>query len=557
MKIINNHSDDRQKSQGNLTPYLSHNQRSQIIIAVAKDDNLTSILGQKYIVENVTQTMEVLSAINHHPPDLLIIDKVELLQKLQNQPNTRKIQILILSEQSSCIEALEAGADDYLVKPFSPVELLTRVQLNLKIAQREHTFCQTESRLQLAKQVAKPETWDWDLLTNINYITERLRIEKALLQSEQRFRQMAETIEDVFWIADLAQKRMIYLSPGYEKIWGQKRNSSEKLFVNWMKTVYPEDREKVKNSTNLCLEQGSFDIEYRIIRPNGSIRWIRDRGFMVEETPEQSAYTVGIAQDITDRKQDQLSLQERAQELTKLNEALSEAMSKLEKRNQELDQFGYIVSHDLKAPFRAISNLSEWIEEDLNGQLPPENQKQMQLLRQRVQRMEKLIDAMLEYSRVGRKNTSLEQVSVAELLKEIIDSLSASSTFTIEIGPCMPTFTTYRLLLAQVFTNLISNGIKHHPRPDGYISITAQSKGNFYEFSVFDDGKGIASEHHDRIFAIFHTLEPSETKENTGIGLAIVKKLIDSQGGTIEVESQVGQGTTFRFTWPKSVQNTT
>lgn len=224
----------------------------------------------------------------------------------------------------------------------------------------------------------------------------------------------------------------------------------------------------------------------------------------------------------------------------------------LQKRNQELDQFAYVASHDLKAPLRAISSLSAWIEEDLGELLPKENQQQMRLLRGRVNRMEALINGLLEYSRVGRINTEASTVNVGALLKDIIDSLDPPSTFTIEVEPKMPTLLTKRIPLQQVFANLISNAIKHHKRPDGYVKISVQDQGKYYEFAVTDDGPGIAPEYHKKVFVIFQTLEARDSHENTGIGLAIVKKIVEIEGGAIALESQIGAGSTFRFTWLKS-----
>ncbi|MGH2413679.1 MAG: sensor histidine kinase, partial [Microcystaceae cyanobacterium] len=188
---------------------------------------------------------------------------------------------------------------------------------------------------------------------------------------------------------------------------------------------------------------------------------------------------------------------------------------------------------------------------DLDGQLPSENQHQMQLLRDRVYRMEKLINSLLEYSRVGRLKTSTETVNVSELLTEVLDSLAPPTGFRVEIESEMPTLTTERLLLSQVLANLLSNAIKHHPRTEGYIKISVAEQGNYYQFAIADDGRGIPVEQHDRIFTIFQTLKASDKKESTGIGLAIVKKIVERQGGTITLESQLGQGTTFCFTWPK------
>ena len=175
----------------------------------------------------------------------------------------------------------------------------------------------------------------------------------------------------------------------------------------------------------------------------------------------------------------------------------------------------------------------------------------MNLLRGRVHRLENLINGLLAYSRIGRVKSEPQKLAVAAMLAEIIDMLEVPENFQIEIQETMPTFVTDPIPLQQVFRNLISNAIKHSDRDDGKVIISVVEQPNFYEFSVTDNGKGIDPKYHDKIFSIFQTLEARDTKESTGIGLAIVKKAVETQGGKITVESQLGAGTTFRFTWRK------
>lgn len=226
------------------------------------------------------------------------------------------------------------------------------------------------------------------------------------------------------------------------------------------------------------------------------------------------------------------------------------AQTVLENRNQELDSFVHTVSHDLKAPLRAVANLSEWIEEDLAGVLTVETQAQMTLLRSRIGQMSCTIDGLLDYALSGQTDHPSDAVDVAQLLAEVIDSLSPPPTFRIEIAP-MPIVTANRLQLFQVFANLIGNGIKHHDRSDGSIHVAVGECEDLYEFSIADDGVGIAPEQHERIFIIFQAMNPQHRTDSTGIGLAIVKKIVEAQGGTIWLESEIGKGTTFYFTWKK------
>ncbi len=245
-------------------------------------------------------------------------------------------------------------------------------------------------------------------------------------------------------------------------------------------------------------------------------------------------------------------LQQRVEERTA---ELAEKAQMLERSNCELDQFAYVTSHDLKAPLRAISNLSQWIEEDIGEQLNDESRQQMALLRNRVQRMDALIQGILEYSRVGRVSEQSDPVDVAALLDEVIDSIDPPPGFTVEVGAGMPCFEAPRVRLQQVFANLIGNAIKYHDRADGKVTVAVEERAEFYCFTVSDDGPGIAPEHHEKIFGIFQTLQARDKVESTGVGLTLVKKIVEDQGGEINLSSRLGEGAAFHFTWPKALKS--
>ena len=283
-------------------------------------------------------------------------------------------------------------------------------------------------------------------------------------------------------------------------------------------------------------------LEYRNPAAEGE-RWYNLR---VTRFPgEGPAQAVALSEDVTARKQAEESLRQRVEEL-------AEAASVLERRNAELDQFAYVTSHDLKAPLRGIANLSRWIEEDLDGQVPPEVAGQFDLLRGRVNRMEAMIEAILQYSRVGRDEAQSEAVNVKALLTEVIDLVDPPTRMAISMDEQMPVLHTTRLRLFQVFQNLLSNALKHHDKPSGQIHVGAKTEGDWVEFSVTDDGPGIAPKFQERIWVIFQTLEARDKVENTGVGLALVKKIVEGQGGTVSVESEEGRGAAFKFTWPNS-----
>jgi signal transduction histidine kinase len=203
----------------------------------------------------------------------------------------------------------------------------------------------------------------------------------------------------------------------------------------------------------------------------------------------------------------------------------------------------------LKAPLRGIANLAQWIEEDLGDNATADIRQQLELLKGRAHRMEALIDGILQYSRVGRVGERPQPVAVERLLDEVIDLL-APPPGSVRVEPDMPTIQAERVPLQQVFHNLIGNALKHGG-PDVQISVSCAERPGFYAFSVADTGPGIAPQYHERIFGIFQTLASRDRVEGSGLGLALVKKIVERQGGQVTLDSAEGRGATFTFTWPR------
>jgi signal transduction histidine kinase len=236
----------------------------------------------------------------------------------------------------------------------------------------------------------------------------------------------------------------------------------------------------------------------------------------------------------------------------RLYEDAQRLIRRLEVSNRELDQFAYVASHDLKAPLRGISSLAEWIEEDLGAAVTDDARGKLDLLRRRVHRMEALIQGILDFSRIGRTTGRREEIQVKRLLSDVIDLIAPTPPRSITVADDMPTVTTERVALQQVFLNLLSNGLKHAERPDGHVHVEARDAGEQWEFRVTDNGPGIAPEFQERVWGIFQTLQARDKVESTGIGLAIVKKVVEARGGRTWIESPEGAGATFCFTWPKA-----
>ncbi|NNC32392.1 hypothetical protein HKM21_24340 [Longimicrobium terrae] len=238
-------------------------------------------------------------------------------------------------------------------------------------------------------------------------------------------------------------------------------------------------------------------------------------------------------------------------------EELARAARALEASNRELDQFAYVASHDLKAPLRGISNLSTWIEDDLGDAATPEVREQLAMLRGRAVRMEALIDGILQYSRAGRVRDTTDRVDTGALARDVVDLLAPPPGARITVQPGMPVIVTERLPLQQVLMNLIGNAIKYAGGGEARVEVSAtRAADGAWEFAVRDHGPGIAPEYHERIFTIFQTLESRDVVESTGIGLSIVKKLVEGRGGRVWVDSAEGGGSTFRFLWPAQSAST-
>ena len=271
---------------------------------------------------------------------------------------------------------------------------------------------------------------------------------------------------------------------------------------------------------------------------NGGHGWVRTDKvpFVNRKTGER--HVLASIVDITELKQAETQLAAQAEDLRR--------------SNAELEKFAYVASHDLKAPLRGIDNLATWIEEDLE-EASEETRENLHLMRGRIARLEALLDDLLAYSRVGRGKHAVAEVDVTDLVHEIADLQEGANSFELDIAEPLPVFETARAPLRQVLINLIGNAAKHCDKPGVRISVRAEVSDEFFAFEVTDDGPGIEVIHQEKIFEMFQTLRPRDMVEGSGMGLAIVKKLIESVGGHIHVRSDPAQapGATFRFTWPR------
>jgi signal transduction histidine kinase len=239
-------------------------------------------------------------------------------------------------------------------------------------------------------------------------------------------------------------------------------------------------------------------------------------------------------------------------ESMRLQADLAARLAEVEAANSSLDAFAYVASHDLKAPLRDITNLATWIEEDAGAGMPEGSRKHLGQLRDRSARMDRLLDDLLAYSRAGRVRVAHEDTTVRAVVEDAVALAGPREGFDIRAPRTDLALRTPRTPLVQVLRNLVDNALKHHDRPHGTISIEAAEAAGGIRFTVADDGPGIPAAFRERVFQPFTTLKPRDRVEGSGMGLAIVKKLVESHGGRIEIEPGDGRGTRMTFVWPRS-----
>ncbi|WP_062544869.1 sensor histidine kinase [Rufibacter tibetensis] len=225
----------------------------------------------------------------------------------------------------------------------------------------------------------------------------------------------------------------------------------------------------------------------------------------------------------------------------------------LEELKKEYEEFAYIVSHDLKAPLRAISNLSEWIREDLGENLEPDVKQNITLLQSRTERMERMINGLLVFSRVPRYDLEIKPVNVQELLELVVTNLDKEQNVVVHASN-LPTLTTYSKKLETVFVHLLQNAITYTQQVTPEIWVEATEQEEHFLFKVKDNGIGIPAEAHEKVFKMFYSIQPKDLQANLGVGLTICRKILQFVGGSIWLESEPGTGSVFTFLWPKSLE---
>lgn len=366
-------------------------------------------------------------------------------------------------------------------------------------------------------------------------VTDQQRLEDRLRSAEARLQHLADGVPGLFSYID-RDYRIQFLSSAYRSVFDTQPEAMIGRHV--AELIGPHAFADRRARYDRALAGEVVHHEGARLMPDG-----QERYFTVTHQPHRDADgrvqgVMSLAIDITERRAAEEGLQQKSEELAR--------------SNRDLEQFAYVASHDLKAPLRAIEVLAQWLREDLKDHTGGEVQENLGLLSQRTQRLNRLLDDLLAYSRAGRQIGDCREVDTELMVQDIASLLSPPAGMQVVTEGTMPVLAAHPAPLEQVLRNLINNAIKHHPTQQGTVRVSARDQGDTVMFSVADDGAGIPAEYAEKVFQMFQTLQPRDEREGSGMGLAIVKRIVDWQGGRVWFRpGPEGRGTVFRFTWHK------
>jgi two-component system, cell cycle sensor histidine kinase and response regulator CckA len=495
-----------------------------ILIVEDSEDDLLLLLrelrrgGYTPQYARVETAAEMQAAIDQQPWDIVIADYTlpqfsapEALELLQQQQDIPFIIVSGTIGEEAAVAAMRAGAHDYLLKD-NLTRLVPAVERELREAKERQ---------------------------------QRLWTEQALQESEERFRQLAENItESVFWMADPTARQMLYVSPAYENIWGSSCESLYANFMEWIEAIHLDDRSRIQANFFEQSLLGNYDEEYRIVRPDGSLRWIRDRGFPIKDHHGQAYRSVGFAEDITNRKSAETIL----------------------RRTERLESLGTLASgiaHDLNNMLTPIIGVAQLLPMKFPN-LDDQTKRLLQILDQSAHRGANLVKQILSFSSgVEGKPTNTQ---VSSLLLEIQKIIQQTFPKNIELSIDLPAdlwlIAADETLLHQVFMNLCVNARDAMPN-GGKLSISAKNvvidesyasmhldarSGSYVVVTIADTGIGIQPKILNNIFDPFFTTK--EIGKGTGLGLSTASGIVKSHRGFIDVLSEVGTGTRFKVFLP-------
>ncbi len=382
----------------------------------------------------------------------------------------------------------------------------------------------------------------------VNDITKRKQAEEELRENEQSRRTLADSGQALIWTAG-TDKLCNYFNRVWLEFTG--RTLEQEIGNGWAEGVHPDEMQR-------CLEiyTGAFDrretfrIEYRLRRHDGEYRWILDDGSPRYDSKGEFVGYIGHCLDITERKQAEEELR---QHRNNLEELVAHRTAELEVANRELEAFSYSVSHDLKAPLRAVDGFARILEEDYASRLDDEGRRLLNVIRNSARDMGQLITDLLSFSHMGRTELAMSSFDMEDLVRNVWEKISVlreGRDIILDIGR-LPVAYGDLATIREVLVNLLSNAVKFtRSRERAIVNVTAHEESGETVYTVRDNGVGFDMAYEDRLFNVFQRLHSAEEFEGTGIGLALVKRIVLRHGGRVRAESIPNEGAAFSFSLP-------
>jgi PAS domain S-box-containing protein len=383
-------------------------------------------------------------------------------------------------------------------------------------------------------------------------ITAAKLAEQMIRESNERFEKAAQATNDAIWDCQI-ESNQIYWGKGFQSLFGYDLGSLGQTFEVMTEFIHPEDRENVLGKLlghQKDPAKQSWNDEYRFRKSDGTYAFVINRATFIRNEKGRLVRIIGAITDLTERKRQEESLKV-------LNQNLEIQAKELAISNAELEQFAYVASHDLQEPLRMVSSFLSQLERKYQKQLDDKAKQYIRFAVDGAVRMRQIILDLLEFSRIGKHEESLEWIDIPEVIQEISQlqrSLIEESKGEVVYSGCEGFFG-YKTPTIQLLQNLIGNGLKYHRKGiSPKVEVSCEDQGESFLFTVKDNGLGIKEEYFQKIFVIFQRLHAKEEFQGTGIGLAIVKKIVDNLGGKIWLESKFGEGTVFYFILPKKLK---
>ncbi|RQG95060.1 sensor histidine kinase [Natrarchaeobius chitinivorans] len=459
---------------------------------VARLDGTVEIVSVPAVPESILDHLEDSDGIvsGHNPPEM---DALALLRAVRKR-NTNVPFVLVpaVIAEEEVTEALNAGADACI--------------------ERRNDGTQAT---RLARRVERE--------------VQRYRAQQTNADERYQLQTLVETTEDVLWMFTPDWMDLLYVTDSYEDVWGQSIDELRTDSTAFLEAVHPDDRERVREAMERLSTGESIDLEYRVNAKEQFSRWVWVQGEPVF-SDDAVEYLIGFARDVTERKEHE---------------------RRLEESNERLEQFAYVTSHDLQEPLRTVSNYTELISEEYGDELDDEADRLIDIVVTATQRMQSMLNGLLDYSRVTTRGNEFSPVDTDEVVTDIVDDLGTlleehDGTVTWDE---LPTVMADKDQLRQLFQNLVKNALEHSGEASVEMQIRAHEDQDGYRFEVADDGPGIEERRQEKIFRIFKSTAQYQTSSQAkGIGLAICDNIVQRHGGEIWVESEPGDGSTFVFT---------